>query len=381
MTIVLCGSGSGGHITPLVAVAKAIKEKSPETRLVFIGEINGKFNDVIRYSRLFDEELFISTGKFRRYHNEPFIRRITDIKTIALNIRDLFKITNGVFQGRRLIHKLKADAVFLKGGSVCIPAGLGAKFAGVVTVTHDSDAVPGISNRIGGKHAVYHTTGMPESYYNFASGQTVYVGLPISKDFRLFNNDEAQNIKLNLGIAATAPTLLITGGSQGASRLNNWCAEVLPKLLQDNPELFVIFVTGKNKEVQINNPRVRVIDFTNEMYNLAAASDLIIARAGATTVAEFATMKKALILVPNPDLAGGHQLKNAKVFKDSESVIIVDEAQIKVNPDLLRASVQKLIDDQALRFKLAENLFRTVPERPAAEAIAELLLAGNRGNV
>ena len=292
----------------------------------------------------------------------------------------MFKITNGVFQGRRLIHKLKADAVFLKGGSVCIPAGLGAKFAGVVTVTHDSDAVPGISNRIGGKHAVYHTTGMPESYYSFKNGQTVFVGLPISKDFRLFDVNEAQNIKLNLGIAVAAPTLLITGGSQGAYRLNSWCEEALPKLLKDNPDLFVIFVTGKNKEVKIDDPRVKVIDFTNEMYNLAAASDLIIARAGATTVAEFAAMKKALILVPNPDLTGGHQLKNAKVFRDSESAIILDEVQIKTNIDLLRASIQKLLNDQALRFKLAENLFRTVPECPASETIAALLLGENEHN-
>jgi UDP-N-acetylglucosamine--N-acetylmuramyl-(pentapeptide) pyrophosphoryl-undecaprenol N-acetylglucosamine transferase len=381
MTIVLCGSGSGGHITPLLAVAKEIKRLDDSIKLIYLGEKGGKFNEIVDNSDIFDEKHYISSGKFRRYHNESLVKRLLDVKTVFLNIRDLIKISIGILQGVMLLRKLKPHRVFLKGGSVCIPAGIGSYFAGIPTITHDSDALPGMSNRIGGKHALFHTTGMPKEYYKYPQGKIIQVGLPISDEFRVYSASEVISIKESLNIPSHAKVLLITGGSSGAKRLNDWCLEALPDLLGEIKDLWVIIVSGKNNKLDLDlspeyRKRTKIIDFTSEMFKLSAVSDLIITRAGATTIAEFAAQSKALVLVPNPDLTGGHQLKNAKVYADSNAAVILDECQISENPSIIASTVNKLLKNNELRQELGFNLSKTLPKVPASAQIAKLLIQG-----
>lgn len=298
-----------------------------------------------------------------------------------MNFRDLIKISIGILRGILLLRKLNADSVFLKGGSVCIPAGIGARLAKIPTITHDSDALPGVSNRIGGKHSKYHTTAMPAKYYYYPEGKIIHVGLPVSDLFRVYSDPEIENVKADLNIPRLSEVLLITGGSNGARRLNNWCVQIIPSLLEAREKLYIIFVTGKKNPVEISGNknalnRLRLIDFSSKMYNLSAISDVIITRAGATTIAEFAEGHKALILVPNPDLTGGHQMKNAKVYIEQQAVVTLDEKDIEARPGLITETVLNLLNNQTIRAELGENLYKTVPEEPAAKKIAKLLLEG-----
>lgn len=377
----LCGSGSGGHITPLLAVAKDLKKLKPEAKLVYIGEKNGKYNHILDQTDLFDEKHFIYSGKFRRYHGQSMLVRLTDFKTIALNIRDLIKISLGIVQGLFLLKKLKADRVLLKGGSVSIPVGIGARVAGIFTITHDSDALPGVSNRIGGKYADFHTTAMPAEDYKYPSHKTIQVGLPI--DDRFSDKLDSASIKKEFNIAQDSQVLLITGGSGGAVRLNNWCAQILPSLMADNTRLNVFFVTGKGKipKIEFDNEakkRLHLIEFSTEMPKLAAISDVIVCRAGATTINEFAAMSKAIIIVPNPDLTGGHQLKNARVYAKSNSAVVLEEKDLIHNIELLKTSTQNLLDDDKLRIKMGANLRSTLPDKPASLSLAEILIKGRQ---
>ncbi len=324
---------------------------------------------------------YLLSGKFRRYHNQSIFERIFDLKTIFLNIRDLVKISLGIVQGIFLLRKLKADSILLKGGSVSVPAGIGARLAGVLTITHDSDAILGVSNRIGGKHAKYHTTAMPVANIGYSEGKMIHVGLPISDNFRHYSDREVESIKHRLEIPVKSKVLLITGGSNGAKRLNDWCAEALPEILDKNPDVYVIFVHGRSKKVDIetsakDKKRVMMVDFTDEMHNFGAIADIIVTRAGATTIAEFSAQSKALILVPNPDLTGGHQLKNAKLYADKSAVVLFTEEQFKNSPEQFIETVNDLLNDPEERQRLGRNLQRMNPDIPAAKILAELLIEG-----
>lgn len=362
-----------------MAVAREIKNAHPSARLVYLGEKGGKFNELVENAGVFDEKHYIFTGKFRRYHTETLLKKVTDLKTVVLNIKDVFKISVGIIQGILLLRKLKAHSVFLKGGSVCIPAGLGARIAGVTTVTHDSDAIPGISNRIGGRYAKYHTTAMPAKYYGYPKNKIIHVGLPVSSEFKTLNADQISSIKNEYNLSKTDQVLLITGGSNGARRLNMWCIEALPAVIEYIPNLKVVMVTGKgNLDVAETlipeyKSRVSFIEFTTEMPSLVAIADLVITRAGATTIAEFAQSKKPIILIPNPDLTGGHQIKNAKVYADANASICLQESDIKKDVSILSNEIVTLLKNKKRREVLGANLHATLPRVPASKRIAQIL--------
>lgn len=333
---------------------------------------------MIKNSKIFNQEFFIYSGKFRRYHGESWLVRLLDIKTNLLNIKDAFKISVGIIQGAFLLKKLNANVVFLKGGSICIPTGIGAKLAKVPVITHDSDAVPGLSNRIGGKNAVMHTTAMPVDEYTYPRDKTVQVGLPISENYREYTSSEIRFLKEKFSLPINSKVVLITGGSGGAKRLNEWSREAVEALLKIHKDLYVIFVTGHGKSFRPNDKREIVIEFSDELFHLNAVADVIVARAGATTLNELASQKKATVVVPSPDLTGGHQLKNAKVYADKNAIILVQESEIKKDINNLIKPLDILLNDESKRHKIAENLSRTLPSTPAAELLAEIIIKNKK---
>lgn len=374
----LAGSGSGGHITPLLAVAKEIKKMDQNARLIYIGEKNGKYHSFITDSKIFDSEHYIYSGKFRRYHGESWAVRLVDFKTNFLNIRDLIKISIGIVQGTFLLKKINADVVFLKGGSVCIPTGIGAKYAKIPVVTHDSDSVPGLSNIIGGRNAVMHATAMPVENYSYPKEKTIQVGLPISENYREYTDSEVRFLKEKMGLKPESRVILVTGGSGGAKRLNEWCREAFHSLIEKQKDLFVIFITGQGKGFESGDNRVKVVEFTTELFHYNAIADVVIARAGATTLNELACQKKAVVVVPSPDLTGGHQLKNAKVYAKKNAIILVQESDIKKDIKVLTKTVDNLLNDESKRKLLAENLNKTLPAVPAAETLAEIIIKNKK---
>lgn len=379
-TIVLCGGGSGGHITPLVAVGSELRKRHGKgVRLVYIGEKNGKFRTIAENSGIFDECRYVFAGKLRRYHGESLIRRLTDFKTIFLNIRDVFLLGLGVFQAYFLIKKLRPDVILLKGGYVCVPVAFSANLNHIPMMTHDSDALPGLSNRLAARYAKYHATAMPPKYYNYPRDSIREVGVPVDQRFHVYSSQELSRVKKELSIDENSQVLLITGGSNGARRLNDWIIEILPELLDSLPNLYVLHHIGIGNEDQYDGlheayrDRITVFDLTNKLYDFSAISDVIVTRAGATTMAEFAAQKKACVVVPNPDLTGGHQLKNAKVFSDNKAAVIIQESQLKESVTVLETEIKKLLEDEKIRAQLGESLGAMIPKKPAAVQLADLL--------
>lgn len=377
--IMLVGGGSGGHLTPLVAVANAIKDLDSSAVTICVGQKGEKLQQVLDHPAI-DRMHAINAGKFRRYHGESFLQQVADIKSLALNLRDFFYFIAGTLQAWRLLRKVKPDVIFLKGGFVCVPVGLAARLCKVPYITHDSDVIPGLANRITAGRAAYNTVAMAPENYPYPGAKTVQVGIPLQPEFKFVDDKAGSAAKRRLKLDTDSPVVFVVGGGLGARKINKALSEAAGSLLSEVPNLTIIHITGQKlfeetkadyvKSLDGNLPdNIRIIDFSTKLYDLSAAADLIITRAGATNMAEFAVQGKACIVVPNPVLTGGQQLHNASYLVDAGAVRVVTEEQL----DELKDNILDLLGDKNKRKQLGERLHGMFVDG-AAERIAGLLL-------
>lgn len=315
----------------------------------------------------------ISAGKIRRYHGIPWWQQLADIPTTFKNIRDIFLLGIGLLQSLLFLTKIKPDAVFTKGGFVCVPVGLAAKLLGIPLVIHDSDAHPGLTNRLLARYAVAIATGAPLEHYSYPKAISHYVGIPVNTAYTPADGDERATLKHQLGYEADRPLLLVTGGGLGAQRVNDAlvaCAELLSKHTQ------IVHLTGvKNLDAVMKQteglPSYHAIAFVDEaMPKLVRAADVVVTRAGATTLLELAASAKPTIIVPNPHLTSGHQLKNAAVYAERNAAIIVDEAILKEHPETLAQEIIRLLEHPAECQALSSAIKTLARPRAAAEVAA-----------
>ena len=363
-----------------MSLARELKAQAPGCQIVYIGSQGDKFDSFQESSHDFDFTAFIKAGKFRRYHNSKF-GGVFGLRTMALNVRDLFRLPGSVIISMRLLKKFKPDVVFSKGGFVAVPVGLAARLRRIPIVTHDSDIVPGLANRVVGRWAEVHATGMPAEYYPaYPKSRTRYVGIPIDERIRKVTPKLQNEIKRKLDLPADSAVLLVSGGGNGSKRLNDLMLAIAGELLETNLSLYIIHLTGTKHLIAVkagykalpknDQKRLVVLGYSNDFYTYVAASDLVVARAGATTLAELAVAGKACIVVPASFLAGGHQLENAKQLTERDAAVVLSE---DVQPDELMALISQLLADDHRRFELARNLYASA--KPDASAkLADLIL-------
>ncbi len=334
----IVGGGSGGHLTPIIAVAESIKKQDSNTEVLHVGQKNEGLKEVVE-NEYIDHSYSITAGKFRRYHGESFVTHLLDIKTLLLNVRDLFRFIYGTFEAWILLGKVKPSSIMLKGGFVSVPVGYAARLRKIPYLTHDSDAVPGLANRLTASHAVYNTTALPAELYPYNQSKTIQVGIPIRKEYTKVSSEDKVAAKKNLNIEANHKVLLSVGGGLGAQRLNTALVEASKNLVGDGKNLEIIHLTGKKLFEETEEMYksaltkeqlgyIHLVDFTNELFKLSRAADIVLTRGGATNIAEFAAQAKPCIVVPNPVLTGGQQLHNAKVLSDANAAVIVGEDEL-----------------------------------------------------
>jgi UDP-N-acetylglucosamine--N-acetylmuramyl-(pentapeptide) pyrophosphoryl-undecaprenol N-acetylglucosamine transferase len=379
--IVLTGGGSGGHITPLLSLGHALKKQNPNCNIVYIGHKGDKFDKQQEHYHDFDFIGFVNGGKFRRYHGESLLTHLLDFKTIILNIRDFFKFLGSIQKAWRILVKVKPDVVFSKGGFVAVPVGIAAKIRGIPIVTHDSDTVPGLANKIIGRWARVRATGMPAEFYNYSSGKVIYTGIPTDERLKHLNKNELSNYKKDIGISPSDKLLFIVGGSLGARDINDKILKIAPDLLENMPNLHIVHIAGMQNEEEVKrqygvilegvkNKKISVLGFTNEYFKYVEAADLIVSRAGATSIAEYAAAQKPCILIPSPFLTGGHQLKNAEQLQKIGAVEVVDN---DAPAEMLLGKIVKLLASPAKCSSLAKKLGSTAKPDAAAN-LAKILL-------
>jgi UDP-N-acetylglucosamine--N-acetylmuramyl-(pentapeptide) pyrophosphoryl-undecaprenol N-acetylglucosamine transferase len=383
MKIVVTGAGSGGHITPLLAVAYELKQHNAEVKITYIGQQGDSLGDIPAQDEHIDETFVVRAGKFRRYHGAG-LRQLLDVQTMLLNMRDAVWVMIGLWQSFFLLRQLKPDVVFIKGGFVGVPIGLSAALLRIPYVTHDSDALPGLANRIIARWARLHTVALPKEIYTYPADKTVTVGVPLSHHYVPFDAAAKREALQKIGVNPDGRLLFITGGGLGAQRLNNAIAVCMQELLERYPDLSVVHLAGRNNEAAVrqryqkelspaHQARVIVKGFITNLYLYSGAADVVVTRAGATSIAEFAAQHKACIVVPNPQLAGGHQLKNAAVLAERHAVRLVTEDKLRQDEHALMPALVDVLDNPARLQALGERL-ATLAEPNSAQRLAMVLL-------
>ena len=345
-----------------------------------ISERLGVFNHLFDNSKYIDDLHLINAGKFRRYYGRSPFSHFFDPKTFLLNLRDLLRLILGVIESFWLLLRIRPDIIFIKGGYVGVPVGLIARLFRIPYVTHDSDAKPGLTNRLIGKKALYNAVGMPTKNYRYRKDKIIYVGVPVGDEFKHKSSEARSKKRKELDLSPHDFLLLITGGSNGAKRMDKMVHSVLKHLMDKNPRLHIVHQVGKeNEDIYQDYPahfhsRLRVASFLKPLAEFIAASDTVISRAGATALAEIGTIGKPAVIIPNPYLTGGHQLKNAELFSADGSAVIVNEHQALENPRFLSSEVQKLIDSPDLRNKISDKLYKKT-KKNASSKIAYILIS------
>lgn len=329
------------------------------------------FDDTIPVHKIF-------SGKLRRYHHLSVMRQLLWPSLVIKNIADGFLVVLGFVQSICKLIIWRPDVVFTKGGYVCLPVGIAAKLLRIPLVIHDSDAHPGLTNLILSKWANLIATGAPLEHYPYPIEKTKYVGIPVSSEFHIMSDKECQTAKDKWKIANNRPLVVVTGGGLGASRINDAVMKSLDDLLKVG-SVILISGTWQYDEIKAiappNGENFQLHSFvSSNMASLLGAADVVVARAGATTILELAALAKPTILIPNAKLTGGHQLKNAEVYKKAGAVKIVNEDEMVDRPDILVAAVKDVIDnpDEYAQMSAAFAVFA----RPnAARDVANMIVS------
>lgn len=376
----MTAGGSGGHITPLLAVATELKKLRPDIQTVYIGQKGDKLGDVPAAHSAIDEVYTVRAGKFRRYHGEGW-RQLLDLETQTKNIRDAIWVLVGIWQSYWLMRRLKPQVIFTRGGFVSVPVALAGKLNGVPYITHDSDSTPSLANRIIARWATLHAVSLPVDLYPYPRDKTVMVGVPVSDAFVPVTQKLQHTYRKELALDAYRQVVLVTGGGNGAAQLNRAVVHSAAALLARYPGLAIVHIAGRAQEehvqqayddLHLGDARKRVIvkGFVTDLYRYSGAADIIVARGGATGIVEFAQQHKACIIIPAKQLVW--QEHHAKVMEGLDAIIYLAEEESN-QKGRLGLAIQELLDHPDVRHSLGEKL-STFARPDAAKHLAMVLL-------
>lgn len=378
--MILTGGGSGGHITPLLAVATELKKLRPDIETIFVGQQGDSLSDVPAAHESIDKVYTVWAGKFRRYYGEGW-RQIFDLVTQTKNIRDAFRVLIGIWQSYWLLKRLKPQVIFTRGGFVSVPVALAGKLCGVPYITHDSDSTPSLANRIISHWAALHAVALPVDLYPYPRQKTVMVGVPVSSAYVPVTQKLQQRYRDQLDLPTYEQVVLITGGGNGARQLNQVVVNSAKGLLARYPKLILLHIAGRALETEViqtydalklgkDRNRVMVKGFVTDLYRYSGAADIIIARGGATGIAEFAQQKKACVIIPAKQLVW--QAHHAQVMEGLQAIVYLSEDE-SAEAGRLTTVISELLDHPELRHNL-EQALATLARPDAAKHLAMVLL-------
>lgn len=379
--IILTGGGTAGHITPLLAVAKELQKRDKNIELIYIGQKGDVNEAVIKNYEVPILVKNIYAGKYRRYPTHTQLQKIFSLKRHLLNIRDIVFTILGLFQSIYILLKLKPSAVFMKGGYVGVPVGLAAGLLRKKLITHDSDVIPGLANRIVGPFVSAHAVAT-NATYPYPKSKTFVTGIPIREEYYNYaEGDGKQRARAELGFKKDDLILFIGGSTQGAKFIDDCVEKVVPNLLNKYKNLIIVHVFGRLNEQTISDrykdltaeakSRLQLHGFLQDNYKYMAASDILVGRAGATFIAEASVLSSACVIIPAAHLSGGHQVENAKILEKNKAVLLIEEKDL--TEDKLFRSLDVLLGSKAERQALGRSL-HGLERTDAAEAISKLIL-------
>ncbi len=368
--VVLTGGGSGGHIYPLLAVADELDRKAAALGFVEERYYVGPHDS---YAPLFAARDIASrnilAGKLRRYASFQ-------------NILDIPKVLIGFVQALWQLYLIMPDVIFSKGGPGALPVVVAGWFYRVPVVIHESDAVPGLTNRWSARFAkkIFLSFADAADGFGRAAAKTEVTGAPVRREL-IEHRSSPEAAKESLGFEKEKPLLLILGGSQGSIRINEFILEYLPQILAETQILHQTGVANfadvekLARAMQMDAPftnRYQPVNYFTDTYEAAlSAADVVLGRAGSGVIFEGAAFGKPEILIPLPDAANDHQRANAYAFAKAGGGIVIEEANLL--PGLFLNELKKILgnhDAQATMGNASASFFKP----GGAETIAETLL-------
>ncbi|MCA9334527.1 glycosyltransferase, partial [Candidatus Saccharibacteria bacterium] len=223
MKILSVGGGSGGHVTPAVAVLREIHSRHPDVEFRFWCDYHYA-PQARRIVASFDAGIPVQrvlSGKFRRYHHLTKLQHLTIPSVVFPNMRDAILLVFGIMQSIFRLILWRPDVVYANGGYVCLPVGYAAWLLRIPLVIHDADAVAGLTNRLLAPLAAKIGTGLPLEYYDYPRSKATYVSVAISSDFKKVSDEQRKKLKKQLGFDDSRPLVVFTGGGQGARQIND----------------------------------------------------------------------------------------------------------------------------------------------------------------
>lgn len=350
---IISGGGTGGHIYPAIAIANELKSRFPQAEFLFVGA-KGKME-----MQKVPQEGYKIVGLWIA----GLQRRIT-----ADNLLFPVKLLSSLLKARTIIRNFKPDVVIGTGGFASGPLLQVAGIAGIPTVIQEQNSYPGITNKILGKRANVICVAYENLDKFFNKNKVVLTGNPVRQDLLKVRENRDEAIKF-YNLDPSKKTVVVLGGSLGARRINQLVAsEAVNFAAQD---VQVIWQCGKlyweDYKQYNDNQNMQVVAFVDRMDLLYAAADVIISRAGASSVSELALAGKPTIFIPSPNVAEDHQTKNAMAIVEKEGAILIKEVELETK---FSEVFTNLLVDRNLQIKISEN-FRKLATPDATSRIVD----------
>ncbi|MEF3305541.1 undecaprenyldiphospho-muramoylpentapeptide beta-N-acetylglucosaminyltransferase [Paenibacillus sp. GYB003] len=322
-SIVFTGGGSAGHVTPNLALIAKLKERG--WRVDYIGSTDGIEKSIIEGAGIRYHP--ISSGKLRRYFDPK-------------NFKDPFKVMKGVVDAYRIIRKLKPNAVFSKGGFVSVPVVVAGWMNRVPVIIHESDMTPGLANKLSLPFASRICVTFPETMRHLSRGKAECTGLPIREEMLRGSAVKGRHL---CEFHTQKPVLFIMGGSLGSKAINDAVRGGLDRLLQ---RFQIVHICGKGHIAsELAGVRgYRQFEFvTAELPDLLAMADVVVSRSGSTSIFEFLSLRKPMLLVPlTKNASRGDQILNAESFRSQGFGEVLEEE--RMTPDSLTEELLRLYE-------------------------------------
>lgn len=358
MRIIVSGGGTGGHIYPALALINEIKKMNQQAQFLYIGTENGLESSLVTREGI----------PFKTIEITGFKRKLS-----VDNVKTVLRFLKGVSISKKMIKEFKPDVVIGTGGYVCGPVVYAATKLNVPTIVHEQNSVPGLTNKFLSKYVNRIAISFEESKDFFPKEKVMFTGNPRATEAALVKEKDRLT---EIGLNKNQKTVLIVGGSRGARPINDAFLEVLKEAGSRNYQF--LYVTGdvhyenvmSEVKKQGNPANIKIEPFIHNMPEVLKNVQLIVARAGATTLAEITAIGLPSILIPSPYVTNNHQEKNARALSEHGASVIKLEKEMSGN--VLLAEIDNIMNNDKTWGKMHESALK-LGKPNAAKAIYELM--------
>lgn len=358
---ILSGGGTGGHIYPAVAIANELKLRFPDAEFLFVGAQDKMEMQKVPQAGYAIKGLWIAGLQ----------RKLT-----LQNLMFPLKLMSSLWNARGIIREFKPDVVIGTGGFASGPTLQAAGAAGIPTVVQEQNSYPGITNKMLAKKAAKICVAYEGLERFFPKDKIVLTGNPVRQDLIAMHDHKAQAVDY-FKLDANKRTLLVLGGSLGSRRINQLIAKEVVNMAAQGVQ--VIWQCGKFYYDEYRHfgdkENIQVMAFIDRMDLVYAAADIVISRAGASSVSELCLVGKPVIFIPSPNVAEDHQTKNAKAIVEKGGAILLKESELDTQ---FQTTFNNLLNDENKQRELGANILKLGKPNATKEIVDEIVKLLNR---